>query len=127
MVNEELELEEQEELDEYEEEIEEEETEEESTELNEFETCIKDYLDNFESEFFKTVYNPEKIKDCCAYIIGEVKKSKRSAFTDEEIYKMARDYFVDKKEVKTKETCKKIIVPTKKKEESDQQMSLFDF
>ena len=103
---------------------------EESTELTPFELCIKDYLDNFGDVFFKSIYKPEDIKNCCKYILNEVQKTKRNAFCDEEIFKMARDYYVDKKEApKDSAKPKKIIIPTTKKEEKseEQQLSLFDF
>ena len=50
-----------------------------------------------EDSAFKERYsNPSKnIEECCNYIIGQVQKSKRQGFTDEEVYKMARDYYVD--------------------------------
>ena len=70
---------------------------------------IKAYLDNYsnEDEAFKERYiNPDKnINDCCNYILNQVQKSGCNGFTDEEIYKMARDYYVDDI---SKDDCKAI-------------------
>ena len=64
-----------------------------------FERTIQSYLDNCASqdEAFKEHYNnPDKnIVECCNYIMNQVKKSGCNGFADEEIYKMARDYYVD--------------------------------
>ena len=64
-----------------------------------FERTIQSYLDNYASqdEAFKERYNnPDKnIVECCNYIMNQVKKSGCNGFADEEIYKMARDYYVD--------------------------------
>ncbi len=64
-----------------------------------FERTIQSYLENYASqdEAFKERYNnPDKnIVECCNYIMNQVKKSGCNGFTDEEIYKMARDYYVD--------------------------------
>ena len=64
-----------------------------------FQDAIKNYLDSYAStdEAFKIQYeNPKKnISDCCNYIINQVKATGRNGFADEEIYKMARDYYVD--------------------------------
>ena len=64
-----------------------------------FERTIQNYLDNYASqdEAFKERYNnPDKnIVECCNYIMNQVKKSGCNGFADEEIYKMARDYYVD--------------------------------
>ena len=64
-----------------------------------FERTIQSYLENYASqdEAFKERYNnPKKnIVECCNYIMNQVKKSGCNGFADEEIYKMARDYYVD--------------------------------
>ena len=64
-----------------------------------FQKTIQEYLDNYSNtdEAFKERYsNPEKnIVDCCNYIMNQVRKSGCNGFADEEIYKMARDYYVD--------------------------------
>ena len=64
-----------------------------------FERTIQNYLENYASqdEAFKERYNnPDKnIVECCNYIMNQVKKSGCNGFADEEIYKMARDYYVD--------------------------------
>ena len=44
--------------------------------------------------FAETLRKPNKnIKDCCTYIINEVKKSGRNGFADEEIFGMAVHYY----------------------------------
>ena len=67
--------------------------------LDTFQQTIKDYLDNYSNtdDVFRTRYDGsnEKIVECCNYIINCVKESKRQGFADAEIYKMARDYYVD--------------------------------
>ena len=64
-----------------------------------FERTIQSYLENYASqdEAFKERYNnPDKnIVECCNYIMNQVKKSGCNGFTDEEIFKLARDYYVD--------------------------------
>lgn len=64
-----------------------------------FQRTIQEYLENYSNtdEAFKERYsNPEKnIVDCCNYIMNQVRKSGCNGFNDEEIYKMARDYYVD--------------------------------
>lgn len=66
-------------------------------ELNEFEKTIKAYLDKraSEDELFAKSYAKEKksIKECCNYIISEVRKSGRCGFADEEIFGMAVHYY----------------------------------
>lgn len=72
---------------------------EEKTELNPFEKTIKEYLDNFAAtdEWFKECYaDPKKnIKSCCDYICTEVQKTGRKGFADEEIYQLARHYYLE--------------------------------
>lgn len=65
--------------------------------MNEFEKAIKEYLEKTanEDELFKAKYDSSKIIDCCNYITNQVKKSGRNGFSDEEIYKMARDFYND--------------------------------
>lgn len=65
--------------------------------LNEFQKTIKAYLDKraSEDELFAKSYAKEKksIKECCNYIISEVKKSGRCGFADDEIFGMAVHYY----------------------------------
>ena len=116
------------ELLELEDELEDQEQEQESTELTEFDLCIKEYLDGLANKegFFKNFYDPSKIKKCCDYIINEVKKTKRSAFTDDEIFKMARDFYTDHKDAPKKREKATIVTPTKKEQNKEVQLSLFD-
>lgn len=62
-----------------------------------FEKAIKDYLDSFAKaslEFYLKYTNPDKtIDECCEYIIGEVQSSGRNAFTDDEVFYLARHYY----------------------------------
>lgn len=65
--------------------------------LDEFQRTIKTYLDKraSEDELFAKSYAKEKksIKECCNYIISEVKKSGRCGFADDEIFGMAVHYY----------------------------------
>lgn len=75
--------------------------------MNEFEKVIKEYLESRAKtdDLFAKSYAKEgkSIKECCNYIIQEVKKSGREGFADEEIFSMAVHYYdednikVDKK------------------------------
>lgn len=64
---------------------------------NHFEKTIKKYLDEraLTDELFAERYPNEKksIKDCCTYIVNEVKKSRRSGYAAEEIFGMAAHYY----------------------------------
>lgn len=80
-----------------------------------FVETIKAYLDSYSEtdEAFKTQYsNPEKnINECCNYILNTVQKSGCNGFTDDEVYKMARDYYVDEIDPNdTKNNNMKVIV-----------------
>lgn len=104
-LNEELEQEEEQQLEEVEETTDEEVQEPSKPNNNNlkattpFQRTIQEYLENYSNtdEAFKERYsNPEKnIVDCCNYIMNQVQKSGCNGFADEEIYKMARDYYVD--------------------------------
>lgn len=76
--------------------------------MNEFEITIKSHLDERavkDATFAKVYRSDEKsICSCCNYIISEVQKSGRSAFTDDEIYGMAVHYF-DENLPETKKTA----------------------
>lgn len=81
------------------EEIEETKKDKKPKELTPFEKTIQAYLDDYasrDSVFNERYQNKEKnIVDCCNYICNQVKKTGRQGFADDEIYKMARDYYVD--------------------------------
>jgi len=62
--------------------------------MNKFQEAIKEHLDTITEEDFKAKYNSDKIEDCCNYIISEVKKSGREGFADEEIYTMAKNFYL---------------------------------
>lgn len=65
--------------------------------LDEFQRTIKAYLDKraAEDELFAKSYAKERksIKECCNYIISEVRKSGRCGFADDEIFGMAVHYY----------------------------------
>ena len=65
--------------------------------LDEFQRTIKAYLDKraAEDELFAKSYAKEKksIRECCNYIISEVRKSGRCGFADDEIFGMAVHYY----------------------------------
>ena len=67
--------------------------------LDSFELCIKEYLDHFaeQDSCFREKYDSSKIRDCVQYIYSEVKKSGRCGFCDDEIFQMARHYFLEEK------------------------------
>lgn len=84
-----------------------------------FEQCIKEYLDSVAStspEFAEKYNDPEKsVEECCDYICSEVKRQKKSAYTDGEIYYMARHYYNEPKEslqIDTNRSSCKVISPT---------------
>ena len=64
-----------------------------------FEKTIKEYLDTYamRDEAFKERYqNKDKsITGCCNYIINTVRSMGVNGLADEEVYKLARDYYVD--------------------------------
>lgn len=72
-----------------------------------FKEVIKEYLDKRAAEdplFAANYSNPKKnIEECVDYIIGEVKKSGRQGFADDEIYGMAVHYY-DEAEIKVKKS-----------------------
>lgn len=73
-----------------------------------FTMAIKSYLDSFalNDEHFSNCYkNPNKsIVECCAYIVGQVQKMGVRGVADDEVYQMARHYYledIDPKELQT--------------------------
>lgn len=70
-----------------------------------FKEVIKAYLDKLAAEdylFAPKYANPKKnINECVDYIIGEVQKSGRQGFADEEIFGMAVHYY-DEEDLKVK-------------------------
>lgn len=64
---------------------------------NPFESAIRRYLDGRAAEdpqFARVYANPAKnIPQCCDFIISEVRKTKRTAFTNDEIYGLAVHYY----------------------------------
>ena len=78
------------------------------------------------------------ITQCCSYIIQEVKKSKRTAFTDEEIYGMAIHFFDEGLTASGSVPAVRVVVPKQpdakpgmagkpkpKKQQDESQLSLF--
>lgn len=106
--------------------------------MNAFETTIKDYLDNIaaQDKHFAERYSDEEknIEDCCDYIIAEVKKTKRQGFSDDEIYQMARHYYLEEvgdiertsATVVVNRTIENLKKEKVKKVKEDGQLSLFD-
>lgn len=64
-----------------------------------FTEAIKKYLDDFASkdEYFSKCYsNPNKsIVECCAYIVGQVMNLGVKGMADEEVYQLARHYYLE--------------------------------
>lgn len=116
---------------------------------DDFKGIIKSYLDAYAIEdkvFGERYANPDKnIEDCCNYIINTVKKTGKNGFSDEEVFKFARDYYVEEvskddlkptsckvvsnhhtDEVENK-ASKKSVAKKEKPKPSCEQLSLFDF
>lgn len=64
-----------------------------------FTKAIQSYLDGFaaKDEHFSNCYkNPKKsIVECCAYIVGQVQKMGVIGLSDDEVYQMARHYYLE--------------------------------
>lgn len=71
--------------------------------LTGFDLHIQNHLNEYAKQdelFAKALANPKKNLDgCCAYIIDRVKKAKVVAWTNEEIFGMARHYY-DESDIK---------------------------
>ena len=74
--------------------------------MNPFEETIKTYLEGraqSDPQFAEKYANPKKsVEECCKYIIGWVKASKREGFSDAEIYGQAVHYY-DEDDIKITE------------------------
>ena len=84
--------------------------------LNPFQQSIKSYLDQRaqEDELFAVSYAKEKksIEECEKFIISEVQKSKRSAYTPDEVFGLAVHYY-DEDDIKNiKAISCKVVVPS---------------
>ncbi len=88
--------------------------EEPAEKLNEFEKTIKAYLDKraAEDELFAKSYakDGKSIKQCCNFIIQEVRKSGRCGFADEEIFGMAVHYYDEEDLGEIKASSAKVVV-----------------
>ncbi len=105
-----------------------------------FKEAIKNYLDKFaiEDEPFAVAYKDtnKSIDKCCSYIINEVSKMKKEnrcvALTDDEVFKMARHYYLDvdeeiKETPNVKVEVKSDPIPKKKEKTKDyDQFNIFD-
>ena len=108
-----------------------------------FKKAIKNYLDKFaiEDEPFAVAYKnkTKSIDKCCSYIISEVNKMEKEngcvALTDDEVFKMARHYYLDVNEevnetpnvqVEVKETKSDPISKKKEKAKDYDQFNIFD-
>lgn len=71
----------------------------EGTASTEFEKVIKNYLDEYSlrDPYFKEKYGDESknIRNCCNYIINEVQKMGVKGLTDDEVYRIARHYYLE--------------------------------
>lgn len=69
--------------------------------MNAFETTIKAYLDKRaagDASFAEAYANPKKsLKECCDYIVTEVRRSGRTAMADEEVFSLAVHYYDEQK------------------------------
>lgn len=65
---------------------------------NPFETAIKTYVEaevKSDPDLAKAIQNKAKnLTDCCSYIMGEVKKLGVSAMTDNEVFSLAKKYYL---------------------------------
>lgn len=105
-----------------------------------FKEAIKNYLDKFavEDEPFAVAYKDtnKSIDKCCSYIINEVSNMKAEnhcvALTDDEVFKMARHYYLDvdeeiKETPNVKVEVKSDPIPKKKEKAKDyDQFNIFD-
>ena len=82
---------------------------------NPFESAIKRYLDEraaSDPQFAKVYANPGKsVSECCNFIICEVRKKNRTAFTNDEIYGLAVHYYdeADLGEIKSAPKCRVVM------------------
>lgn len=76
-----------------------------------FTKVIKEYLDNYAAadEQFAAKYADKNIEDCIQFILGTVKESGVSGFTDDEVYGMALHYY-DEENIEIKERFDKATV-----------------
>lgn len=84
--------------------------------------AIKKHLDKLaksDSLFAEKYANSEKnIKDCCTFIMNEMKNSKRTCVADDEVYGLAVHYY-EEKNVKVGSPVKcRVIVPKNNSEPS---------
>lgn len=67
---------------------------------NPFEAAIKTFLDaevNNDPDLAAAVLSTDKnLTDCCSYIMGEVKKLGVSAMTNDEVFALAKTYYLTK-------------------------------
>ncbi len=72
---------------------------EQKTVSDNFTNVIKQYLDGFaasDEHFAKCYSNPKKsIVECCAYIVGQVQKMGVRGLADDEVFQMARHYYLE--------------------------------
>jgi hypothetical protein len=80
---------------------------------NEFEKAILNYLkavqNNYPNLPEALVNEGKTITDCCNYIIQEVKKKKVVAMADDEVFTLARDYYLSEKTKVEKASCKVVV------------------
>lgn len=111
---------------------------------NGFSGAISSYIENEtknDTALQEAVKNENKsIDDCCNFIINNVKKMGVSALADEEVFAMAKAYYMDEKVQKVaKVSCKVVVASsgapkvekpkaktTKSEDVNKHQMSIFD-
>lgn len=80
-----------------------------------FEKVIKNYLDEYSltDNYFNKKYSDESksIRNCCNYIINKVQKMGVVGLTDDEVYQMARHYYLEdiKEEDLKSRSCKVVV------------------
>lgn len=80
---------------------------------NEFEKAILDYLKEVQNNYPNLpealVKEGKTITDCCSHIIQEVKKKKVVAMADDEVFTLARNYYLSEKTKVDKASCQVVV------------------
>lgn len=81
---------------------------------NEFEKAILAYLDEVKKTLPEIADALKKegktLTDCCNYIIEQVKKKKVNVMTNDEVFALAKEYYLSDKEIKTqKQNCRVVV------------------
>lgn len=85
----------------------------------EFEKAIAAYLESVKNTCPNLsealIREGKTIKNCCNYIIQEVQKKKVNAMADQDVFDLAKDYYLDEKILDIKETKCKVVMTSNKK------------